>query len=858
MKRGACVIPCLMVLGFFIGCSDAVAGNVELLGHGGGFCSGVAASGQYAYVTDFSGFSVLDISTPGAPVLRGHLLLPDSADHAGGMVVSGNRVYLPWSSGVFSAKSAKATTTGGFRVVDVSNPANPQLIASYAAPGGVTGLAVRDGIAYVPWVVVDVSSYVNYGGLQLLDISDPASPAILGECNTGASMGVVLNGNKAYVPRFGGMCIVDITSSAAPTVVGAYNSGAVISVSWDLALSGTTACFVQTKTTNLSTCSYTLEVLNVSDPAAPSLLGSCALSSFNGIIVDVMALALSGNRVFVANNEAGLQVVDVSNAASPQLVVSRLMPSEVSGIALSGSTAYLSSGLAGLSVVNMADPADPVLQRSCLVGGPGKTVVSGQHAYSCWENHFHKGSIWRHSGGVRITTVPCMAETAAIDTPGKAWSVAVTGDRAYILWNDDEANATGIEIYNVQNPAVPVRLGTYTPPHAGGSIAASGNTVFVADSNGNLDIANLSDIANPLLLVDAYAGSSPFDHLRMEGNALYSFSYFSRSGFDYGGITVLDVSNPQSPVVLQSFLQGWWELRDMKRQGNTSFLVDGGIFEIVNRTLSQTYSFNPMMVQRAAVSGRLAYLGGPTGLTVLDIINPAKPLVVGSYGYAGLNDMNLCSKDGTAYLSDNDGGLFALRYSGPLSSDLSSQFDTEWATLCDLVALSPDSADLNGDGLPERWALRLIQAVLDSATAPFHEAACTAYIDNFMELSGEPDPVVQQNRECIAALLMMGADIRDYATTRFGLTGVYHVVEGEPFSGTADIDHDRMTNAQECAAVVAWGGTIDTFPEMALHTSGAGPVPVAGVAGLGVLLGLMAIIGARKMRRSSREALFPR
>ena len=846
MRTCTFAVVSVVMLGLSVTPLDATAENVSLLGHGGGSSSGVVVSGQYAYVVEYCGLNVLDISTPGAPVLRGHLLLPDSADHAGGLAVSGNRVYVPWSSGMFTGKSAKAAMVGGFRVIDVSNPASPQLIASYAAPGAVTGLAARGNIVYLPWGGADLNAFTFWGGFQVLDMSVPSAPVVLGQCDTGASMGVSLDGNKAYIPRVGGMAIVDITSSASPTVLGAYASGAVVSVSWDVALAGTTAFFVQVKTMNLSTCSYTLEAVSVSNPAAPALLGSCTLSSFDSVVLDVMALVLSGSRAFVANNQAGLQVVDLANAASPQLLKSYLMPSEVLGVGLSGSTAYLACGKAGLEVVNMTDPANPIRLRSCLGGGTGRVFVTDQQAYTCWEEGFHKGSIWRNSGGIRIASVPGMGVDAAVDMPGKTTSVVATDTRAYAVWRDDEAGTKGVEVYDVHAPATPARLGTYTPSITPSYIAANGNVVYIADMWGVFSIIDLADIANPQVLTPPYSMNPNIDRLYLEGNILYAWSGL--------GLTVLDVSNPQSPVQLKQFAL---DVLDVKRQGNTTFLLDQNVLAVYDSTFNHGFASNAVPANSIAVSGRLGYLGTTSGVTVVDLINPAAPVVLGSYDYAPLEagrlGARLACENGNAYLSDMSRGLFALRYSGPLASNLRSQFDDQWVALCGLAGLSPDNADVNGDGLPERWALRLIQTVLDSANAPLHETACTAYIDNLVEIGLSGGAIVQQNRECIAALLMMGSDIRDYAQTRFGLTGTYHVATGEPFSGAGDLDSDGVSNAQECAAVAGRGGTIDTFVDMAVYRYGAGPLPVAGLIGLGALLSLIGIAGAGKLRRISRK-----
>jgi hypothetical protein len=63
-------------------------------------------------------------------------------------------------------------------VIDISNPASPVILGSISTPGIAYGVAVAGSYAYV----ADGS-----GGLQVVNIADPASPAIVGSVNTPGS-----------------------------------------------------------------------------------------------------------------------------------------------------------------------------------------------------------------------------------------------------------------------------------------------------------------------------------------------------------------------------------------------------------------------------------------------------------------------------------------------------------------------------------------------------------------------------------------------------------------------------------------------------------------------------------------------
>jgi hypothetical protein len=187
-------------------------------------------------------------------------------------------------------------------------------------------------------------------------------------------------------------------------------------------------------------------------------------------------------------------------------------------------------------------------------------------------------------------------------------------------------------------------------------------------------------------------------------------------------------------------------------------------------------------------------------------------------------------------------------------------FDQEWDDLKAHLSLGPEPVDVDSDGLPELWALRLVALILCEDRWPYqlvHDEVYGAYVQNLLELEQET-PSIQPYKEVLAALLLMGTDLRQEFIARLGLTGSYTVFwqgktngksPNEPFSGAGDIDGDGITNAGEYAAVVSRGGSIDTFAQAALYWPGAERMPVAGIVGLGALASVIALAGARRARR---------
>ncbi len=115
-----------------------------------------------------------------------------------------------------------AEVYGGLLVIDVSDPAHPQPVGGYDTSGYAFGVAVSGNYAYV----------ADYdAGLQVIDVSNPANPQRVGGCTNdpgGRAWGVTVSGNYAYVADGGaGLQVINVSNPANPQRVGGYASGGI-------------------------------------------------------------------------------------------------------------------------------------------------------------------------------------------------------------------------------------------------------------------------------------------------------------------------------------------------------------------------------------------------------------------------------------------------------------------------------------------------------------------------------------------------------------------------------------------------------------------------------------------------------
>ncbi|MHC1766464.1 MAG: LVIVD repeat-containing protein [Verrucomicrobiia bacterium] len=120
----------------------------------------------------------------------------------------------------------------------------------------------------------------------------------------GPASAVAVAGNFAYVAA-GALQVIDVHNPVQPERIGQYHtpfgSGWITDVAAEAWPEGDAG-------------RGRLSITDVSDPASPRITGAIDVAGWPG------PLAVSGNVACVMVNQAGLQVIDISNASAPVLV----------------------------------------------------------------------------------------------------------------------------------------------------------------------------------------------------------------------------------------------------------------------------------------------------------------------------------------------------------------------------------------------------------------------------------------------------------------------------------------------------------------------------------------------------------
>ncbi len=189
-------------------------------------------------------------------------------------------------------------------------------------------------------------------------------------------------------------------------------------------------------------------------------------------------------------------------------------------------------------------------------------------------------------------------------------------------------------------------------------------------------------------------------------------------------------------------------------------------------------------------------------------------------------------------------------------------FEQQWSVIASEMSLDLDE-DVNLDGLPERWALRLVAIVLADYEFVYRKDVCTLYYENMYWLTQETVSL-DGNMECLAALMLSCEEMRAWVIDRYNLQNPswsFHLpgkaTSDEIFSGEGDLDGDDVTNYEEYWNVYLRGGNINDFVAAAMNPNrdGSEKLPAASTWSLLLLTLALAAAGAAYRRISNKLSL---
>jgi hypothetical protein len=504
--------------------------------------NGMAASGNYLYLTTTAGLYIINISNPAAPVLAA--LDPQDCYNIN---KSGDYLFLSAAEGVRilgtdNPTAPKAlgtlygfrltsdlvqqgdygyavTTSREFITVDLSDPSSPVTVGRLAVTGN-GAICVSGDYAFAS----------RKDGMTVIDISKPSTPReaaqydlvdvlVEGDYNIAVNCSYVYMGFRFDLPaaRNMGLEVIDVSDPLFPTRAGRVNGKIYNDPGWELG--------IEIRGDYLYTAEKDLTIYSLSTPSAP-------LEVFRGDSAygEIRDVTVYGDYAYVSKYKSGVHILDISDPSNPRQ--SGLFEIDSAyDLSCSGQYLYLAEFDAGLVIVDVSDPSAP-REISRLKVGQAVEYLYVKDQYVYLFTYFGNLSIVDATAPVSPVEVGSLniAEAASPNQSG----VIVIDNYAYCsYWKE---GGYRFAVVDVTDPANPVKVAE----ESGAGIYANGDYLYApgAGADNSIHVYDISVPASPSLEtvynMDTNSG----------GMAFYGdFAFIGRGSI---GIQALDVSRPAS------------------------------------------------------------------------------------------------------------------------------------------------------------------------------------------------------------------------------------------------------------------------------------------------------------------------
>jgi hypothetical protein len=551
--------------------------------------------GDYLYAVNISsGLKVYNAKDKANPVLLKTIAMP-SGGLAYQVIVHGNYAYV-------------AAGAAGLLIYDLSSPGSPAKLGQYAA-----GIACARGLAvYGSTVLVADFSFTNvanatYGyvtyyasSVKMIDVSLASAPVLRKSFILDRNSDMLSNG---YI----------LTSEAKALGIAVYGDYAIV-----------------------ADRGGGLKVIRLGDADGSGAIQSFRASDFDStssaVYSQALSVAISGDYAYAAMNNNGIMVVDLSGLAAGSTAVLKSCQAygangRIQDLAASGQWLFTANTDLGIQIYRLDDPSSPSLQKNIPTDYPCSVSVNGPLAFALID-------LTDPCQCVIDTNLPLsLTKLAVAATSGGACDVAIGGSHAYVA-----ENTAGLRIFDIGDPANPVQTALLaTPAYKAAMVRLSGDLAFV--------MAASTDITSPLqevLVVDVSDPAKPTIMAKMSTSYLRgiaisgSYLYFTTR---YSGFEIYDISNPSSPAFIKTILASNG-IQDISISGTYAYIADSNqgvnVYDISSPSAAFFCATIPVAGARAICTSETgAFTNGDSyGFSACDISDPLSATKVASFSSA--------------------------------------------------------------------------------------------------------------------------------------------------------------------------------------------------------------------------------
>ncbi|TDR48386.1 hypothetical protein DFR29_1014 [Tahibacter aquaticus] len=569
----------------------------------GGTVGTPAAAESYFYVPTGRTITAWYSDTAGAITPGGDTRTAPAAGSIGSLVRRGDYLYADYGAGV--------------AVYSIANRAQPLLLGQYDDFSAETSRRIARMLLAADHLYLVDPRY----GVYASPLADPAHPKFVNVLGPGAAASdysLEAQGSRLYAVGNNDlgdtqMSIYDLSAPLAPQLLGRKNfdccsfgstrvQGSYGYVFGDpfrvLDLSNPASIQVQTELAQafdarpLMLDGYAwnvgdsrIDVLDLANPAQPSLLGSVPLDLYQ-----LRRVERIGPHIVAATQSNRLLRLEPAQPAAPQISGTALLPAAASAQdLLVRDDRILLGEPGGLGLVRTG--------RLDRLGFQPLPAGSSYYVVNAMAAEGNRAYLLSANDGVKVMDIADPAQAVALGFhAGPANSLAVRGNVVYLGRRSTLPATQGtLDIVDMSDPSAP-QLRSSLPLPTASSLVLHGNLLFAGVSggaswNGGLRIVDISNPAAPALL-GSYESCS-----RAHTVALDRHARVAALACD-NGVELVDVQNPASPALLQRIPTGG-DTRALVRRGNRIYFSSGSTIQEADLT----DPLNPVTLRTLAQSG---------------------------------------------------------------------------------------------------------------------------------------------------------------------------------------------------------------------------------------------------------------
>ncbi len=365
----------------------------------------------------------------------------------------------------------------------------------------------------------------------------------------------------------------------------------------------------------LYVCDYGSGLLSydISDINAPEFLDALPIEGH------IRSAYPNGDYLYVCAEEYGVQIVEASNPADLQLVNTVFTGGETYQVVILGDWMYVTLGVAGLGVYDISDPVNPVFTLIWNTTG-GKTL--GSYIFPSGDLL----AVADYTNGVHLLSLapfPWIPTWTATATMPPYAATTVTGGYGYGV---GAFSSQGIQSFSLTG----TQLDYFEVGENLNSVFSVDNYLYALEAEIGLKIINCD---SPLNL---YQESELLNYGQTWAVRVYNdVAYVANM---LAGLTVLDVTDVENPVYIESNPTGYWA-KDVfiSPDGEYCYVADFStgvnVFSLADPLHPQLLNVVPTVPDSGAHAfeyrdGYLYLAVHSSGLNVFDLADPENPDLV--------------------------------------------------------------------------------------------------------------------------------------------------------------------------------------------------------------------------------------